>query len=191
MEPEEKERFIDDWLDAALKPRGAAEPRSGLENRILARLRDESAQKPASAWTWRLLWVGLAAMLVIGAWFVAQRPEPSRQVAAVPAKLNTAPTPQSEKRGAGTLPSLQHTRSLNPRHKLGEANPAVPKLEEFPSPQPLSEQEEILALYVEQFPHDAVLLAQAQMDFAQPEIIVWPVPEPDIGAPTHSDEQNQ
>jgi hypothetical protein len=39
-----------------------------------------------------------------------------------------------------------------------------PKLDQFPSPQPLSEQEKILASYVNQFPDHAALLAQARME---------------------------
>jgi hypothetical protein len=39
---------------------------------------------------------------------------------------------------------------------------ADPKLDVFPSPQPLSEQELALARYVRNFPSDAKLVAQAQ-----------------------------
>lgn len=41
---------------------------------------------------------------------------------------------------------------------------APPKLDRFPSPQPLSEQEKILASYVEKYPEQAVLLARARTE---------------------------
>jgi hypothetical protein len=40
----------------------------------------------------------------------------------------------------------------------------MPKLDQFPSPQPLSEQEKILAAYVAKYPEDALLLAQARAE---------------------------
>jgi hypothetical protein len=41
---------------------------------------------------------------------------------------------------------------------------AKPKLDVFPSPLPLSEQEKILAIYVAQYPQHAALVAEARMD---------------------------
>jgi len=38
------------------------------------------------------------------------------------------------------------------------------KLDVFPSPLPLSEQEKILAIYVAQYPEHAALVAEARMD---------------------------
>jgi Zn-dependent M16 (insulinase) family peptidase len=39
-----------------------------------------------------------------------------------------------------------------------------PKLDRFPSPQPLSDQEKLLASYVADDPHHAVLIARAQAE---------------------------
>jgi hypothetical protein len=41
---------------------------------------------------------------------------------------------------------------------------AGPKLEQFPSPQPMSEQEKILASYVAQYPEHAALIAEARSE---------------------------
>jgi hypothetical protein len=41
-----------------------------------------------------------------------------------------------------------------------------PKLDQFPSPQPLSTEEIALAEYVKKFPNEAQLVAQAQEEFA-------------------------
>jgi hypothetical protein len=41
---------------------------------------------------------------------------------------------------------------------------AYPKLDQFPSPQPLSEQELALARYVHDFPREATLIALAQAE---------------------------
>jgi hypothetical protein len=42
-----------------------------------------------------------------------------------------------------------------------------PKLDQFPSPQPLSEQEEILANYVGKYPEHAILIARARNEALQ------------------------
>jgi hypothetical protein len=42
--------------------------------------------------------------------------------------------------------------------------PANPKLDQFPSPQALSEQEKILAGYVTEYPEHAAVIAQARMN---------------------------
>jgi len=42
---------------------------------------------------------------------------------------------------------------------------AAPKLDQFPSPRPLSEQELALARYVNEFPQEAMLIARAQEEY--------------------------
>jgi hypothetical protein len=55
---------------------------------------------------------------------------------------------------------------LSPHPVIHAAMPAAsaPKLDQFPSPQPLSEQEKILAHYVTNYPQHAALIAQARTD---------------------------
>jgi hypothetical protein len=45
----------------------------------------------------------------------------------------------------------------------------VPKLEQFPSPHPLSEQEQLLANYIAQYPEHALLVARALADPLRPD----------------------
>ena len=52
---------------------------------------------------------------------------------------------------------------------FAEAVAASPKLDHFPSQQPLSEQEKMLLDYVNRFPEEAAIIAQAQSAFAQRE----------------------
>jgi hypothetical protein len=59
---------------------------------------------------------------------------------------------------------LSHVRSAKKQTRQSSATTvaADPKLDVFPSPQPLSEEELALAQYVRNFPSDARLIAQAQ-----------------------------
>jgi hypothetical protein len=54
-----------------------------------------------------------------------------------------------------------------PRAHATAVASANPKLDQFPSPQPLSEQEKLLENYVAKYPERAVLLARARFEALQ------------------------
>ncbi|HXZ42292.1 MAG TPA: hypothetical protein VEG68_16220 [Terriglobales bacterium] len=164
MEPKDKERFIDEWVDVALRQRGAVEPRPGLENRVLAALKAERERIPAQTWNWRPVWITLAAMLLIGA--VAFLRRTTDKVGSTSVASHVTPLLSSE---ASTHTSSAVTRG--PRAGAVRRVSATPRLEQFPSPQPLSEQERILVSYIQQFPREAVLVAQAQTQLLKQEMI--------------------
>src|SRR5208337_3730017 len=62
MESEKRERLIDDLLDNALKQYGAAEPRAGLEDRVLAAVRIEGRRVTPRNWSW---WPAVIACVVL------------------------------------------------------------------------------------------------------------------------------
>jgi hypothetical protein len=152
---------LDRALDAALAKYATVDPRSGLEQRILARLQRERGHVPARAW-WP--W-GVAAafatvvFVILGLAWTGIRRAPT--IAIHPPIIEpkvTLPAPQIV---SSRPPAPDSTAKPAPHHpKL--TSPAIPKLDQFPSPQPLSDQERILASYVEAFPDTSVLLARAR-----------------------------
>jgi hypothetical protein len=48
---------------------------------------------------------------------------------------------------------------------------AEPKLDQFPSPRPLSKQEELLARYAREHPQEANLIAQAQAELEKQDLL--------------------
>jgi hypothetical protein len=58
-------------------------------------------------------------------------------------------------------PAIRH--GIHHASATGVAD-AIPKLDQFPSPHPLSEQEELLQRYVAENPERAVLVARARME---------------------------
>jgi hypothetical protein len=171
---DEKHEELDRTLDAAMAKYAAVEPRAGLEDRVLANLRAQRQQAQRPAW-WRWELVGALAGVVIMAIALAWRAgrsahlptanhptttEQVRRAASVPAAfaggrlLGNTPARASHSGGAIAV------RKAVPRAQaVAQANP---KLDVFPSPQPLSEEELALAQYVRNFPTDAKLVAQAQ-----------------------------
>ena len=186
MEPNDKKRSIDwlndDWLDAALRQYGQAEPRPGLENRVLAAVRAEREHRTSHKWpAWAAL-AAVTAILLIGAGVFLSNPRTGR-VSAPLAKENQSPLErnapaQSQAEGA-QIEELagRRIRSGVPRtrpHHVLES--ATARSEQFPSPEPLSAQEIILARYVEQFPHEADLMARAQTELTRQEMMEQQIP---------------
>lgn len=162
---------LDRALDAALAKYATAEPRAGLEERILANLRADREQVTAQTW-WRWgLTAALAAVLVVMA-LVWKSGKPAHPVIAnhppTTAPAVEQPGPKyASKQGtndnygrAGTLAT--HRSMRRPRLAVVAENP---KLDQFPSQRPLTEEELALAQYTREFPADAGLIAQAQTEY--------------------------
>jgi hypothetical protein len=167
-----KQDEFDRRLDAALRKYAAVEPRIGLEERVLANLRAEQARVPDHAW-WRWSAIAAVAAVIVVAMALSLRShKPSHPVVA-----NHPPTPIQAPKERGTeILSIAHRSGTRPARSTTAPKPAMrpsppevamaraPKLEQFPSPQPLSEQEKLLQNYVAENPEQAVLLARARTE---------------------------
>jgi hypothetical protein len=155
----------DDQIDAALA-KYAAEPRAGLEERLLAHLRAQWKGSPGMAW-WP--WAGVVAAAILIATFLLWKLESPRHERTV----RRQPSPQQE-----TQPQIAAHPALPKigqpavrvsvrrwrRHRAREAREiaAAPKLDQFPSPQPLTPEEKMLLEYVGRYYDEAVLIARAR-----------------------------
>jgi hypothetical protein len=167
-----KERDVDQWLNAELGQYGKAEPRTGLENRVLANLRAERMRIAARGrWWWAVGTTTALAAIVVAAWIGEIGRERNPGITS-----GTSTTHREQPRGpiqARPAPKIAHPASGYTASQVAKRRPAkrptsdlatasTPKLEQFPSPQPLSEQEQILMSYVVNYPEHAALVAQAQ-----------------------------
>jgi hypothetical protein len=160
---------LDYMLDAVLAKYAAVEPRAGLEERVLASLRSERANVPARAWRRWGLAAALAAVVVIALALAFRPTRPSRRVIVNQVPV-VAPNPREpEKQFANRAANADRLRGHELAKRSGRGlRPtqtkvaAAPKLDQFPSPQPLSEQEKLLAEYVGSYHEEAVLIARAR-----------------------------
>jgi hypothetical protein len=163
---------LDFELDAALARYAAVEPRAGLEQRVLANLRAERRHSPAPAWWQRIAAATLAVLLLVAltlSW--RSRERRGDNVARIPSQTtqkSVSNLTQSAHRGGN---EIRTTRTLSTKKQIShiarEAQLVLasgPKLDQFPSPQPLSEQEKILESYVAKYPQYAALIAQARYE---------------------------
>jgi hypothetical protein len=160
---------LDRELDSALASYVTVAPRAGLEQRILANLHAQQKQALSHSW-WRWPAIGALSFVVFTiALLVAWRfTRPSQNLAVH--HLPTVTLPGTGTQIASNIkpggngpggPAMRKRRSHT--HHLENENTSVPKLDVFPSPQPLSEQERMLVAYVAQHRQQAVLIARARM----------------------------
>ena len=157
---------LDRALDAALA-KYAAEPRSGLEERVLANLRAETARESVRAWwQWSVL-AALAAAAVIAVALSWRTGSHRATPVAVTTPATQAASTQVARSGEQSgVRKLGREAGKTPKHHAAAATVAVepPKLDQFPSPQPLSEQEKLLRAFVAENLERAVLIARARSE---------------------------
>jgi hypothetical protein len=163
---------LDRALEAAFAKYAAVEPRAGLEDRILANLRAELTHSQHHAWwRWGLATAFAVVVIVVGlAWRSRMRlpqaanhpsvttPSPAKSGMEVASQDGTAYRPHAPTRAAIKRPAA-------PKAVVA----SNPKLDVFPSPRPMSEQEKMALDYVQRFPQEAALIARAQTALAQRE----------------------
>jgi hypothetical protein len=163
---------FDRALNATLGKYTGREPRAGLEDRVLANLRAEAEPAPDRAW-WRWgLAVALAAILAaLGLSMKSSKPAPSLTSSHL-SPTTKLPEEPGTRAASNEKRSVVHALGPRPGGKIRAqvshpevAAAAPPKLDRFPSPQPLSEQEMALARYVSQFPQEATLVARVQEEY--------------------------
>jgi hypothetical protein len=168
---EAADQEVDRVLDAALAKYAAVEPRAGLEARILTNLRAKQTRTPNHFWwRWRLA-AAVIAILVVALSLAWRSGKPAHPDATVQASPQSSSTQLASNRGGG---QVREDRLLPQKHLVQRAavhlsrpeavGAAVPKLDQFPSPRPLSEQEKLLRSYVAEDPEQAVLIARARSE---------------------------
>ena len=168
MEPRDKNR-LDQWLDRTLERYGSAEPRIGLETRILANLAAEKVRLAAGRRRWWALGTATAMAAVgIAVWLGSSSNNRSHS----PSDYTGNATAQRQQTSDRNRQSVVEQLSAKVKMQRRTRPPSTsrvelaesPKLSQFPSPRPPSEQEQLLARYVREFPEEAVMVARAQAE---------------------------
>jgi len=188
---------LDCELNAALAKFTRGEPRAGLEDRILANLRMEREHVSARAW-WRWPAQGVTAAVVtiaaISFMWKSGKPTPNLAV------HQPAKTVQSDKQTEASIPANYMGSTAHPAVRTATKKPTSsgvfhpsnvsasgPRLAQFPSRRPLSEEEQLLVRYVQDFPQEAATIAKAEAE-SEKEIEQLGGDQP---SKTNSDQQNQ
>jgi hypothetical protein len=180
----ERNRNVDEWLESKISEYGKVEPRAGLDGRILANLEAERHRIAArSRWWWTIGTAAAMASIAMLLW--AGHSSQGRNTRSIARSSTASSTASSSTRHSenshksiqtppqvgppvGEAPLREAAMSGSARRPIRDLARAVaPKLEQFPSSQPLSEQEQMLMSYVEEYPERAAFIAQARAEALQ------------------------
>ena len=159
-------------LDAGLARYAAVEPRPCLDERILTNLRAQKVHAATHGW-WKWKWTALAtlaAILLVALtlfWSGERRQNNvARHRSLIPRDDVSTRTPVTENSGGRLLVAhpATHKKPAMHIHQAPAFAASGPRLDQFPSPRPLSEQENILQSYVAKYPEHAALIAQARAE---------------------------
>ena len=152
---------LDRVLNTALATYATVEAGEGLDQRILANLRSQESSARSKWWTWGLLAAALAIVIVTVAWRFNGHTRPS--IANHPATKQTPVESAIPKKATDHI-AQNAVLARHPVVRKAVPSDPNPKLDQFPSPQPMSDQEKILAMYINQDPDHAALIAEARME---------------------------
>ena len=175
MELDDKNRSADEWLDMTLKHYGDAEPRSGLEGRVLATLRFERKRITVSRRNFWPALAGVAILVVVGASIALVRGHRIKPVG-VATRQAFPPVEKTPHLSSTSFVSAPKPTDSRTSARSAESISDSPHLSQFPSPQPLNEQEEILARYVRENTQEAKLVAQARAELIKKDWLEFEAP---------------
>lgn len=160
MEDKNQDRFLDDLLDAGLARYTNVTPRPGLEGRILANARAARERRPWFVWAGWLASGAVAAAILLSVLAVTRLRTPPPPPVPVVSRPGVQEHLLPGLRPVTRLARARHRmRPLYPHQASGAAAVAAAeevRLAQFPSPQPLTEQEKLLVQYVRQAPPEAL-----------------------------------
>jgi hypothetical protein len=158
-----KDKQLDDLLESMLSSYSNAEPRPGLETRILAQVRHAAEKK---SWFWNLGWTGAIAVAIATILLAAYFSRPILRSHPSPLKA-VKPVPQITEIVARSTPAIkapvQHPRTIEVVQEKVEVLAVKDRPAVFPTPVALSEQEKLFFRYLASTPSDEVI-AQSHRD---------------------------
>ena len=178
----DKERFVDELLNSSLAHRQRAEPRAGLEGRILERVHT-AAERTSRKTLWVAGAATAAALMMAVAVYVARQPRSpvvrtSQAVNTVPAAPpersmaeHSEPVSKSGTTEIAVQPRRPAQREARPRQRV--ATHRWPS--QFPTPAPLSPQEKALVRYVQETPPQVLAASLFEKQFLDQPVEIKPL----------------
>jgi hypothetical protein len=168
MENDNQKRLVDKWLDPTLKLYGSIEPNADLEDRLLRKLRAMPRQR--APWQFWSAWATVGALaLAIAGVLVHYQHSDSPRLADDNASRRIAVSAQPIRPPIIASTNRSDTQIHGPSKKTARHDwPA-----QFPTPQPLSEQEKLLVRYVRERPTEARQVAEARAELHKQDLLAF------------------
>jgi hypothetical protein len=189
MDPLKTERDVEQWLDAALSQYGKAEPRTGLESRVLANLRVERNRNASRGrWWWAAGAAAALALILVALWVGESGRERSRT------STMRASTTRERKNAHSLAQPPPQPKTAEPARDVARYWPAhspihdpaakTPKLDQFPSRRNMSEWESLLVRRLSEQSNKEALLkstpSSEEIDLSIGSLEIRPLQIPDV-----------
>lgn len=181
---------LEQILDGLLSKYSAADPRQGLESRVLANLRIQNGRRPQGAWVGFLLWGGAAAVVAAlvlitvfsrtGGQKRVLRTEKPRIEVQDPSNQVKSATRQEFSHAAGGSSRVHRAAVARKIPNEGGSSQDLPIAQRpaiFPTPVALTEQERQMFAYLENTPKEDVI-AQIPTEDPREAQVFWEDHEP-------------
>jgi len=182
------EKPVDDLLDSLLSRYSSAEPRPGLETRILANLRQAQERKPRLWMQPWLLGAGAALVSLALLLLLLLQPRPSQHHAPIEAHKPEQRPKENDVSGQRSVTQRRVITRIERRGAIMKMDDEIQGLPPssrpaiFPTPMPLSEQEGFMFLYLANTPKED-LIAQGHREEEKKDDGFWDDASPSSSAP--------
>jgi hypothetical protein len=164
MAERDEERKLEELLDSMLAAYSAAEPRPGLETRIVANLRTQGSQSDGRSWGRFWLWAGAGVAAAVAALVFAVLHRPAERPIPTPAEIVRSTPKPAPDTSSPAKPLQESSKAVrHALHKPAVVQVADMRPDAFPTPTPLSEQERLLLRYLAGTPKEEIV-AQSHVD---------------------------
>jgi hypothetical protein len=195
MDPMEREPDVDQWLDATLSNYSKAEPRPGLESRVLANLQAERSRITSRGHWWWAMGAAAALAAIVVTVLIGESGRDQNRGKPVTASIAKPEEAHRVAVQSGPIARIAHAPTNAPKHMpTGQSiqHPSAvpePRLAQFPSQRNLSEEELLLVRRLlvqplnEQSDNEALLQAAAtrpDVDLSIDSLEIRPLDIPDI-----------
>jgi hypothetical protein len=190
MNPKECERLVDATLDRALGPQ-LVEPRTGMEERILANLPKEVERRPWWQWMWIPALAVAAVLAVVIGMRITSQETPAPQIV-----KKAVERPKQDRVAEGDLTpqnpvqtrtvSKRPARHVSPKTLVVAAAAPLPRQNVFPTSVPLTDQERLLLAFVNHQRPQAEMVAVEQQSEREKAQKYFESGEAPVAAPTQA-----
>jgi len=158
--------FATELLDAALTNYRSAEPRPGLQQRILASVRARRQRALWVGWAWRLGAAAAALAVAVAVYRIDSHHRPAltppiAEIREPAAPGVVSPPVTATPLGPSRTSRRSAPRSMRPRNpsagREGRVARSEPRMDVFPTPRPVTEQERLLLRFIQEAPKPVLL----------------------------------
>lgn len=179
MRNSDQRDHFDEWIDKALTAYSAAEPVHGLEERVLRRIDGDRGRRTTLRQGWLRFAVPAAAVLAIGLvgaeLWRRPMPQPLNSVRVRQTGPAAAPASSAPRRMEGIAPRPRVAATGSVAGRRSTHAEGLAKKQVFPTPTPMTKEEEVLASWAYAAPMEVSEAFAALRERSEQPVVIQPI----------------